>query len=428
MVKGEKKKRILPGTRFVRWIGYDLGISPNQITLGRLLLFIPGWFTWVYMHELAAWSGLSWQLVGSAALFLVTVVIFFDIVDGALARETGQVSSGGKILDPAVDKFITYSTLILFWPAIARKALVILFVLDIASTFLRGVNVQGANEFGKKKALSQNISKFFFGMAVLTGYARLNTVGNLLIWAALILAAISVGIRIFPAKAKNPIYRLLPQIITLFNMFCGALAIAVALKGEIHQGALYLFAAMGFDLFDGAVARRLNVTSNFGKKFDTIADMVSFGFAPASLVASTAGWTAASIVGGLVYVTATCLRLYDYGRSRHITPPGFFRGLPSPGGAWLVSAGVICLPWPWNFLVMLAAAVLMCSFRVRWQHFGSILPTLSVLELVASMVVGIVPAIYITPLGFLAGPIAVYLLSPLWRRPAPLAASGSLPG
>ncbi len=186
--------------RFVRWIGYDLGITPNQITWGRLFVFIPGWLTWVYQNELARWTGMPWQLFGAIALIVITIVILFDIVDGALARETGQVTKHGKVLDPLVDKFITYSTLILFWPAIDRIGFLILFALDITSTLLRGAQVKGANQFGKKKALSQNISKFFFAIAVLTATPWINNVGNFLIWLAVVLAAISVGIRIFPPK------------------------------------------------------------------------------------------------------------------------------------------------------------------------------------------------------------------------------------
>jgi CDP-diacylglycerol--glycerol-3-phosphate 3-phosphatidyltransferase len=189
--------------RFVRWIGYDLGITPNQVTWGRLIIFIPGWLTWIYKNELAQWTGMPWQLFGVVALIVITIVIVFDIVDGALARETGQVTKHGKILDPLVDKFITYSTLILFWPAIDRIGFLILFALDITSTFLRGAQVKGANQFGKKKALSQNISKFFFATAVLTATPWINNVGNFLIWFAVVLATISVGIRIFPPKVKK---------------------------------------------------------------------------------------------------------------------------------------------------------------------------------------------------------------------------------
>lgn len=186
--------------RFVRWIGYDLGITPNQITWGRLIIFIPGWLTWIYKSELAQWSGMPWQLFGVVALVVVTIVIIFDIVDGALARETGQVTSHGKVLDPLVDKFITYSTLILFWSAIDRTGFFILFALDITSTLLRGVQVKGANQFGKYKALAQNVSKFFFATAVLAATPWMNHAGNFLIWLAVVLAAISVGIRVLPPK------------------------------------------------------------------------------------------------------------------------------------------------------------------------------------------------------------------------------------
>ena len=189
--------------RFVRWVGYDLGITPNQITWGRLIIFIPGWLTWVYKNELAQWTGMPWQLFGVVALIVITIVIVFDIVDGALARETGQVTKHGKVLDPLVDKFITYSTLILFWSAIDRIGFLILFALDISSTFLRGAQVKGANQFGKKKALSQNISKFFFATAVLTATPWINNVGNFLIWSAVVLATISVGIRVFPSKSEK---------------------------------------------------------------------------------------------------------------------------------------------------------------------------------------------------------------------------------
>ena len=143
---------------------------------------------------------MPWQLFGVVALVVVTTVIIFDIVDGALARETGQVTKYGKVLDPLVDKFITYSTLILFWPAIDRIGFFILLAMDITWTFLRGAQVKGANQYGKRKALSQNVSKFFFATAVLTSTPWINNIGNFLIWLAVALATISVGIRILPSR------------------------------------------------------------------------------------------------------------------------------------------------------------------------------------------------------------------------------------
>jgi CDP-diacylglycerol--serine O-phosphatidyltransferase len=404
--------------RFVHWLGYDLGITPNQITLGRLVFFVPGWFLWVFREEVAALLGIWWQAVGLFAFLLVTAVIILDVVDGVLARETGQVTTQGKILDPMVDKFITYSTLALFWAAIDHRGLLILFGLDIASTFLRGTQTQGANEFGKKKALAQNISKIFFGMAVLLNFPRLNFIGNVLIWTALILATISVGIRLLPVRAaKNTLYHLIPQLLTLANLGCGGLAMWFALQGKLVQAVIFIFAAMAFDLSDGAAARRLGVESAFGVYFDTAADLISFGFAPAIIVAAAAEWHIFSLFSGGVYVAATAFRLYDYGKSKKTTPKGFFRGFPSPAAAWLVAISVLCVPPAGFILINLLAAILMCSFSINWQHFGRILPSLAVLEIILSLILGLLIALKAHPLTFLAGPILVYLFSPFWRKP-----------
>jgi len=403
--------------RFVHWIGYDLGITPNQITWGRLIIFIPGWLTWIYKNELAQWSGLPWQFFGVVALVVVTIVIIFDIVDGALARETGQITSHGKVLDPLVDKFITYSTLILFWPAITRTGFFILLALDIASTLLRGVQVEGANQFGKNKALAQNISKFFFAAAVLMAMPWMNHVGNFLIWLAVVLASISVGIRVLPPKVIDSIRVAIPQVLTLINLAAGIGAVWCAFNNRPGTGVLLVFVAMAFDLLDGAAARKLGVTSSFGKYFDTLADLVSFGAAPAFLVAAVNDFSPLSSVLGAAYFMATCVRLYDYGRNREKTPAGFFRGFPSPAGAWLVVSSVllgeplICLP------VLVVAALLMCLFQIRWIHFGRVLPKMTVFEYVAAVLIGAGLAYAFTPLGAAAGPIVLYVFSPAWRKP-----------
>ena len=405
-------------TRFVRWIGYDLGISPNQITLGRLLVFIPGWLMWVYKDELAAASALPWQLYGTVAMVVVTVVIVFDIVDGALARETGQVSSQGKVLDPITDKFITYSCLALFWNAIDHTGFLLLLVLDIASTCLRGVQVQGANQYGKLKAFSQNISKIFFALAVLVKMPSLNLAGNYLIWQAVVLASISVGIRVLPARVKTAIKVMIPQMVTLCNLGGGLAAIFFALEGQAGLAAVCNFAAMFFDLIDGAVARKLGVSSRFGSYFDTIADMISFGVAPAVQVVCVSGVRPLSVGLGIGYFLATMIRLYDYGKSKDRTPPGFFRGLPSPAGAWLVVAAAQ-VPVPWvGLVVMVLSGALMCAFPINWIHFNRAFSNMSRYEVGASIGIGLVLALLtgIPGLG-IAGPIVVYVLSPQWRKP-----------
>jgi phosphatidylglycerophosphate synthase len=296
---------------------------------------------------------MPWQFFGVVALVVVTIVIVFDIVDGALARETGQVTRHGKVLDPLVDKFITYSTLILFWSAITKTGFVILFALDITSTFLRGSQVQGANRFGKNKALAQNISKFFFATAVLTATPWLNHVGNFLIWLAVVLASFSVGTRVLPANVQDSIRVAIPQILTLGNLAAGIGAVWCALNNNIGTGVLLIFIAMACDLLDGAIARKLGVGSNFGQYFDTVADLVSFGAGPAFLVAAVDDFSTLSVALGAVYFTATCIRLVDYGRARNRTPAGFSGGFPvRPGPGWwclrcyLTNRRSLC--WCWS--------------------------------------------------------------------------------
>lgn len=402
--------------KFVRWVGYDLGITPNQITIGRLFFFVPGWFMWLYRHEIAAWLGIWWQLVGLAAFLLVTTVIVFDLVDGALARETGQVSRKGKILDPAVDKFITYSTLALFWPVIHKPGLIILFVLDIASTFLRGVQVEGANTFGKKKALCQNLSKLFFGAAVLLSFRYLNIIGNILIWASVVLATISVSLRMFPPAFQEKYRHILPNALTTGNLLSGIAALWFITEEIPEYAILLIFLAMAFDFSDGILARKFKTVSNFGKNFDTIADLTSFGAVPATLVAKSA-WSTVGIITGIFYFLTTCLRLYDYGRTKDRTPTGFFRGLPSPAAAWLIASTSLWLPYPYNLTFAVFVGCLMCTFFVNWQHFNRIAPTLKFVEIIAAILIGLPAALLGDPSGFLLGPAAVYVFSPLWRRP-----------
>jgi len=404
--------------RFVCWLGYDLGISPNQITWGRLFLFIPGWLIWVFKDELGQWSGFAWQWFGSLSVFIVLLVLLFDVVDGALARATGQVSDQGKVLDPLVDKVVTYFSLGLFWGEIDRTGLAILFGLDIASTFLRGSSVEGANQFGKKKALSQNFSKCFFAMAALLTIPWLNLVGNFLIWLAVSLAMVSVGIRVLPARFKKSLLILIPQLLTLSNLAAGIGVIWCSLQGRLELGVLLNITAMVFDLVDGAAARKLGVTSTFGTYFDTVADLVSFGIGPAFLVAALNGFSGLSVALGSLYFVATCIRLYDYGRSKAITPKGFFRGFPSPAGAWLVCVSVLMGSAFMSLLVLVLSAILMCSFFVNWIHFNQTLSNLKLYEGLAALLVSGAAVMAFTPGSVIAGPIVVYLFTPIWRRPS----------
>ena len=75
----------------------------------------------------------------------------------------------------------------------------------------------------------------------------------------------------------------IPNLITCLNVFCGTLAIVMTLYGQIIIASALILLGMLFDFFDGMTARALGVKSNMGKELDSLADVVSFGVAPALL-------------------------------------------------------------------------------------------------------------------------------------------------
>src|SRR5687768_682876 len=75
----------------------------------------------------------------------------------------------------------------------------------------------------------------------------------------------------------------LPSLFTLANMFCGFFAILVAIRGEYRLAAVLIGLSIVFDITDGAVARLVGAVTPFGLQFDSLADLVSSGLAPALL-------------------------------------------------------------------------------------------------------------------------------------------------
>lgn len=76
----------------------------------------------------------------------------------------------------------------------------------------------------------------------------------------------------------------IPNIITLLNLFSGCIAMVMAFKGNFSAVVMWVILAAAFDFFDGWTARSLGVSSKIGVELDSLADIVSFGVAPASAV------------------------------------------------------------------------------------------------------------------------------------------------
>jgi CDP-diacylglycerol--serine O-phosphatidyltransferase len=142
-------------------------------------------------------------------------------------------------------------------------------------------------------------------------------------------------------KQKRGIY-LLPNLFTTAGLFAGFYAIVAAIRGDFESAAIAIFIAMVMDGLDGRIARMTNTQSAFGAEYDSLADMVSFGLAPALVVYQ---WTLLGMgkVGWMVaFVYAACgaLRLARFNTQIGVSDKRYFQGLPSPAAAACIAGWV----------------------------------------------------------------------------------------
>ena len=206
----------------------------------------------------------------------------------------------------------------------------------------------------------------------------------------------------FAAEAPNQRLRrrgvyILPGLFTVGNLLCGFYAILATLKGGVND-LDYASRAIGFailfDAFDGFVARATNTNTEFGKQFDSLADMVSFGIAPAILAFS---WGVQALLQAdvpeahhvsqlawlvsLAFVICCAWRLARFNVQGMASAGGlkYFVGMPTPAAAGMIAAVVHTFKYPledWRWSVPWLALVLALAFlmvsSVRYPSFKQI--------------------------------------------------------
>lgn len=155
----------------------------------------------------------------------------------------------------------------------------------------------------------------------------------------------------------------LPSLLTLCNFSSGFISAVLCVQstfwyksGNLIKSTDYLeyacfviFLGMVFDMMDGRVARMTNSQCQFGGELDSLADVCSFGVAPALILATMwtrvmppeAQWWSLAVVAGVVYAACAALRLAIYNLSMSETPKNYFSGLPSPAAAGAVVASML---------------------------------------------------------------------------------------
>lgn len=245
------------------------------------------------------------------------------------------------------------------------------------------------------------------------------------------------------AKDDYPRIYLLPNLMTAGNLFCGFFAVLTIFKGMeeatfreavpfYKQAMLLIFGACLFDLLDGRLARMGGKDSPFGREFDSIADIVSFGMAPALLVSQAVlvdfelparfAEIEENVTWGVAFIYLLCgaMRLARFNCIAALPQEGRshdFEGIPIPMAAGFIASLTFLIMWfpddarPsafWNYilvLMMLGVSLLMMS-QLRYPSFKKVnlrtkanLPTLVILAICLAALVKfywIAPAILFT--------------------------------
>ena len=231
---------------------------------------------------------------------------------------------------------------------------------------------------------------------------------------------------------------LIPSLFTVANIFCGFLSIIASSRDQYERAAVLILVAIFADVLDGRIARLTGTATQFGEEFDSLADVVSFGMAPALLAFKWGLWEVPRVgmAVAFLFLVAGSIRLARFSSADHDSTN--FVGLPIPAGAGAISMLVLMSPTPVTypaFIPVVVAFVLGLSLlmvsNLPYPSFKGVnlrrkwpAPTLFLIAVVFSLitltphVLSILAVIYI-----LSAPVAV-LTKKARRRPAEPAAQG----
>lgn len=139
---------------------------------------------------------------------------------------------------------------------------------------------------------------------------------------------------------------LLPSLFTVTNIFFGFYSAVESSRGRMERAAVFILVAIVADIIDGRIARLTGASSSFGEVFDSLADVTSFGMAPALLAFHWGLWQVprVGVAVSFLFLVGVAIRLARFSSGEHDLHD--FIGLPSPAGAGAIALFVLVSPSP----------------------------------------------------------------------------------
>ena len=244
-----------------------------------------------------------------------------------------------------------------------------------------------------------------------------------------------VSLRQLPTRERARL--LAPSAFTTLNMMSGLSSVLLAFRGHFTVAAGLIAVSIVLDIADGFVARLIGATSPFGLQLDSLADLISFGLAPAVLVHTWAldEWPVLAWLAAFFWLSCAAFRLARFNVTIDpLADKRYFVGLPSPGAAAVVMATILALdsphfgpgkgPWlAWFPLLVSVVPALLMVMTVRFRSFRALLSprTRAARLTTAAVVLAILTGLVLAP--GLTGIVVAYgyvLTAPLGVLTAPL--------
>ncbi len=215
---------------------------------------------------------------------------------------------------------------------------------------------------------------------------------------------------------------LLPNFFTALSAFLGVMSIIASSQGKFEKAFVYILFSLVADGLDGRIARLTNTTSKFGVEFDSLADLVAFGVAPAMMLFFATGehyGRFGALVSGL-FVVFGAIRLARFNVTTGNLDPRYFIGLPIPTAAVVLGSWIMLdIKYQGHLNVVILIWALFLSFLMvsnfRYPSFKKINFNKNVAIKILVLIIVIASLIYLFPLESIAIILSVYSLYGVYR-------------